>query len=249
KSTTWRNREDLFQSPPVVVHAPRVITLSPAWYAVGHSSEHFPLSASSSFRDRTGDQAFIWFSHHIELLAVLSGVLRIVHPEQYHLGDMALDRILGRTERITDIDLVHTLIKEWGIPFTCLSVIVNRSTPPHRDQGGRTSWFDTCATFGNYTSGWFEMPDFRIRCFYVPGCVVMLLSKMITHQVDAVHGDRAAFLLFSKNAVHHGLVLPPDNWSKLSLISIRKFCSKTSTVPCDCFPCQFSANSTTTTTT
>lgn len=107
---------------------------------------------------------------------------------------------------------MQILLEEWGLPFTGLAVLVNRSTSSHRDKGGRRSCYDICATVGTYPKALFSMPDIRTQVVYNSGCTVVLLARVLAHEVQPVVGDRVALVLFTKDTIHEALKIHPSPW-------------------------------------
>lgn len=104
------------------------------------------------------------------ILAVLSGVLLLVHPDQYRVSIRALRLLSTNSDLLSNPDIMRIYLEEWALPFTGLAVLVNRSTAPHRDMGGNRSAYDICVSVGNYDQACFSMPDIRTKVVYNSGC-------------------------------------------------------------------------------
>jgi hypothetical protein len=111
------------------------------------------VSATLKFEDSPGRQ---WLQANTELSALCSGLLSIIHPEQWKIGDTAISCLGPATMR--DAHNLPGAIQDWIVPFSSLSVISNRETPLHQDVQGHRTWFDILATFGKYTEGRMELP-------------------------------------------------------------------------------------------
>lgn len=143
---------------------------------------------------------------------MLSGVLRLIHPVQYKLSIEALTSLLQSPDLLSNPNIMQILLEEWGLLFTGLAVLVNRSTSPHRDKGRHRSCYDICATVGTYPEAVFSMPDIRTQVVYNSGCTVVLLARVLAHEVRPVVGDRVALVLFTKDTIHEALKLAPSPW-------------------------------------
>jgi len=55
----------------------------------------------------------------------------------------------------------------WTSPYTGFSLINNRDTPFHRDNGAGYSTMDTLLTVGKHQKGWLYLPGLGYRLFYI----------------------------------------------------------------------------------
>ena len=156
---------------------------------------------------RSSHDVRAWFVENQESLAVLAGVLRILHPEQYHIGFRALHGLLEKPEWLSNPSHISDLLRAWALPFTGAAVLVNRETLPHRDKDAPLCGFDLCATLGDYNDGYIVIPDLHTHLAYQPGTVIFLLARTLVHEVAHVNGGRAAIVLFNKDPVQEGLRL------------------------------------------
>ena len=148
-----------------------------------------------------------------ETSMLIAGILSIIHPELYHLGQEAWwRRIRGVAEAGTAADVLQ-LVRCWSVPFTALSVIVNRATPLHRDISGRNSWYDLMLTVGDYTNGLMRLPGLGVEMRYNPGTMVALCGKAIQHSVESCNGDRGCIAYYMRDAVMDRLGLPAGTWA------------------------------------
>lgn len=147
---------------------------------------------------------------------MVAGMLKIVHPAQYQAGISIIQRMIDSPDLLSKPDVMLPLLQHWGLPFTALSVIVNRLTPAHLDDGNRRNWFDICLSLGNYKNCWFRLPDLQIALFYPPGTAVVILAAMIRHEVPQFTGERVVFVLLSKESVHRALQTDPGNFAPLA---------------------------------
>ena len=80
--------------------------------------------------------------------AIFSGVLSIIHPPLYNashlamqcLNDWAADHNSG----------MAVALSHWSTIFTNILLIVNRSTPLHRDPHSQSDWYDMLVSVGDY---------------------------------------------------------------------------------------------------
>lgn len=173
----------------------------------------FPLYPSKAFSSPTHQEKTIrWFQSIYPILAVLSGVLKIVHPEQYALGMSLLEELPQHPQHLSNPEFMLDLLARWALPFSGMAVLVNRSTAAHRDKGGFSTFFDLCTTFGHYSSVPFKLPQVRTTLSYSPGCSIILLAKIFIHEVPAIPADRVALILFTKDHIAETLKLSPCGW-------------------------------------
>lgn len=159
-----------------------------------------------------------WCRKTRTLSTLLGGTLKIIHPELHALGRSALNELrdpgsgpLPWFIHGEDIRLGNVL-EEWLHPFSAVSVIVNRTTPCHRDSKGRNSWMDILATVGDYSFGRLELPGLGVRLEYEPGTVVGLLGKVVRHGASEVVGERMCLAYYMRDKVHQRLGVPAGTW-------------------------------------
>jgi hypothetical protein len=151
----------------------------------------------------------------IECNALLGAILNVMHLDLYRQGREAIT-ILHRNpafvpeeERSSLLDILQL----WTNPFSALQVLVNRETPLHCDVRGRGTWFDMLVTLGKYQNGRLELPGLGLRLDYPPGTVVGIASKVITHGVGKVDGDRVCLAYFMRNKVLERLGISAGTWT------------------------------------
>lgn len=151
-----------------------------------------------------------------ETSILLGGILSIIHPELYHLGREAWSRRVelesGENDQADLLRLLHC----WSIPFTALSVMVNRETPLHRDVNGRNPWYDLMLTVGEYRDGCMQLPGLGVELRYNSGTIVALCGKPIQHGVTSCDGDRGCIAYYMRDAVLDRLGLPAGTWVNLN---------------------------------
>ena len=79
-----------------------------------------------------------------ETSALLSAILRVMHPALYDSGRQTLTK-LSRQANL-DFGLRH-----WSSVFNAVTVLSNRSTPFHWDNYSQAQWYDMLVTVGPYT--------------------------------------------------------------------------------------------------
>ncbi len=145
-------------------------------------------------------------------LALLSAVLRIVHPKLYRAGKLAMSR-LREYEEYREVG------NAWPGVFSALCLMSNRLTPFHRDVNGRNAWYDLLASIGPYRNATMVLPDIGLKLKYETGCVVAICGKPLRHGVLRCDGERVCFAFVFRNLVHHYLDVEAPHWMSLSKYS------------------------------
>lgn len=149
--------------------------------------------------------AIQWLAEIAETNAILSAILRVMHPDQFQAGKSALEKLRGQP------DLAEVLDK-WSSVFTGVAVISNRITPGHRDTGGRLPWYDLLATVGNYHDAEFELSTLGIKLRYNPGTVIAVAGKTLEHGMPSFKGERVCYAFFMKESVHERMRVEAPGW-------------------------------------
>jgi hypothetical protein len=166
-------------------------------------TQEYP-QVSANFRNRA---TLDWLDSISESNAVVSAILAVIHPKLYDAGRRTAN-CLRNTPQIGPQDILC----RWASVFNGVSVISNRTTPPHRDTSSRFNWYDILATSGNYENCTLELPSLGISLEYGPGAVVGLLGKVLTHEVSTFEGDRVCYAYFMRDNVHEWAKVPCSDW-------------------------------------
>lgn len=114
---------------------------------------------------------------------------------------------------------LHTLLDcvgSWFSVWSGMSLIVNRSTPLHRDPGAASSMYDLLVSGGTHTQCTLDVPDIGASFSYLPGTTIGICGRVLRHKVDSWEGgERICAAHFIKDAVHGRLnqIRPP--WPRL----------------------------------
>jgi hypothetical protein len=141
-----------------------------------------------------------------ESLAILSGVIRVIHPELYQMGLTSI-AALGQMANLQDI------ISIWTSIFNGILVISNRETPIHRDNLSHPEWYNLLATIGPYRSAIFELPGVGIRFRYNSGTVIGLSGRLLRHVVSESDGERVCIAYYMRDNVQRRLEAKFASWN------------------------------------
>jgi hypothetical protein len=94
----------------------------------------------------------------------------------------------------------------WPTIYPAMDVIANRVTPPHRDRGGATSFYDHLVSFGQDHDAVLLLDDFHAEFAYKPGTSVLFSGKVLTHSVPKwSEGERLVIAHYAKDNVQERL--------------------------------------------
>lgn len=118
---------------------------------------------------------------------------------------------------ITDkTNKLPTILKSWTSPFTALSVIINRETPYHRDNGSCHAWMDILLTVGDYQDGRIEFPGLGFRLKYDSGTLVALTGRLVRHGAN-FRGHRACIAYYMRQNVSEAVGAGTPSWMNTNL--------------------------------
>ena len=143
--------------------------------------------------------------------AILSGVLSIIHPPLYNAGHLAMERL---TDWATDHDPgMLAALSHWSTVFTNILLIVNQSTPLHRDPHSRADWYDMLVSDNNYDDCALDIPSLGIQVLYNPGTAVAFSGWLFQHGINEVDRARCCLAYYMRDNIHHWLRVPrPLDW-------------------------------------
>lgn len=225
QTDNWRVGPNFFTQIPGGLK-PGVVNLSPAWFEQGHQvgkknsllqiifydaiqGKDDLLRVSSDLLKHTG--TIEWLGKSKEAFLLVGGILSIIQPELYKLGIQALERLHDNPTLCKQPAELARILQHWYSPFSAISVISNRSTPLHRDTGGRPQWLDLLIAVGEYEHGRFELPGIGLNLKYDPGTAVAFSGKIFRHGARC-EGDRACIAFYMRDNVLDRLELPVGGW-------------------------------------
>lgn len=138
--------------------------------------------------------------------AIVTGMLRIMHPNLYRAGCEAMAHLFQAQPQLRNI------IGRWGNPFTAVSIISNRRTPPHRDTKSLMEYFDILTSVGTFTSAVMELDGIGIQIQITPGTVIGLCGWVLRHAVAKCGKDRVFYGWYMREAVHASQGVRPASW-------------------------------------
>lgn len=166
-------------------------------------SQEYP-QVSANFKSPA---AIEWLDAISESNAIVSAILAVIHPRLHEAGWQTIKR-LRDTPEIEPQDV----LSRWASAFSGVSVISNRRTPAHRDDGSRYNWYDILATLGSYRNCKLKLPGLEFEMDYGPGTVVGVAGKVLQHEVSGFEGDRVCYAYWMKNNVHEWAKVPASEW-------------------------------------
>jgi hypothetical protein len=151
-----------------------------------------------------------WVSALEETTAFLGAVLGVMHPSTFQTG-MNCVRAIGESDKVAKREGLDHLMSVWTSPYTTVSLINNRDTPLHRDNGGSYTVMDLLVSVGTYVTGEFNVPGLGFTFWYTPGTVIGLLGRIVRHGA-AASGERLCFAQYLRENVLDDLGLSDPAW-------------------------------------
>ena len=156
------------------------------------------LHPSQAFTD-PGAAMFLKTAAPVEQL--FNSILAAASPEQYSTGFRAI-------EAVKSLNL-HNHSALWPSVYSGLTVIADRETPLHRDDGASISHFDLLFSAGVHNKAELRLPDVGTVLDYDPGTVVLLAGRALAHSVPRTWvGHRVCWAHYMKDKVHDKLGIP-----------------------------------------
>jgi hypothetical protein len=110
------------------------------------------------------------------------------------------------------------IARMWSSLFTCIAVISNGLTPPHRDSRGEIDIFDMLLSCGSAQDARLLVPELKACLRYDPGTVIFIYGRGLVHEVPAWEEgkDRCGWAHFLRGAQIRKLKLKMPGFMKLS---------------------------------
>jgi hypothetical protein len=136
-------------------------------------------------------------------------ITSLVIPELYQCGSTAIKRVLEGQHAFRRYDEV----KIWPSCFTGMQVIVNRTTPPHKDESRSSTLYNLLVSASTHSEARIICRDIRLELSYDPRTVVMLSGKVLLYEVGLWEaGERICVAYMMKDIVHDRLDVPRLAW-------------------------------------
>jgi len=153
-----------------------------------------------------------WVSQMEDTFALLGGILSIINPAQFNVGITCVESFGNQPEKIAKREHLQGLLKAWTSPYPSCSLMNNRDSPLHRDNGGGYSSMDLLTSVGEYTDGRLFLPGLGLEFAYGSGSVVGIAGRVVQHGASA-HGERLCIAQYFRENVLEALEIPEPGWT------------------------------------
>ena len=144
-----------------------------------------------------------------EFHLICNGITSIVSPSLYSAGLSTITHV--RHDSV--LSNHHPVVNCWASVWSGCALIVNHTTPIHRDWGATASSYDLLVSAGTHSHCYLDLPDIGARLRYLPGTGIFISEKVLRHQVDEwLGGERICGAYFMKDAVHDRLGVARPSW-------------------------------------
>jgi hypothetical protein len=130
---------------------------------------------------------------------LLGAVTAIIHPTTFMTGVNCINAI-ERSSDIAKSENLPDLLKVWTAPFVAASVISNRDTPLHRDNGATYGSMDVLASVGPFEEAKFMVPSLGYQFLFGSGTVIGLLGRVVPHAAEA-SGERLCYAQYLRENI------------------------------------------------
>jgi hypothetical protein len=147
-----------------------------------------------------------WLQDITDTESDLNCLLSLIAPDMLCAGMEAISQL-------KDNNPDHNNLKLWSSAFSAITVIVNRITFAHRDQGGWPACFDFLVVAGDYEKSTLDVADLGAKFNYEPGTVVAICGKVLWHSVwQWTGGEQICYVHYMCNNVHNRLNVRQTSW-------------------------------------
>ena len=172
-------------------------------------SPDWPLEISASLKPANHVQGVsTWLIDMCETSALISAILRVIHPKLYISGRDTLRSMRG-------LDHLHPILGIWSSVFNVVTVLSNHIMPLHRDNYSRPQWYDILTTIGPYTDANMELPRVGLSLKYSSGTVIGFSGKLLRHGVPHVNRERICLAYYMRDKVQERMEMEVAPWMKM----------------------------------
>jgi hypothetical protein len=153
-----------------------------------------------------------------EMFTLLGGLTSILNPHVFNAGMKIIRAIHTTPDLVNKGETLPQILAAWSSPFTALSLMNNRNTPVHRDNGSGFTVNDMLITVGPYTNGVLELPSLGCRFRYHSGTIASFSGRLLTHAASA-DGEWLCISQYLRESVLQAFDITDDMWTTLEEIS------------------------------
>ena len=150
-----------------------------------------------------------WLAVMGETNQLIGAVVGVLNTPTFATGINCVHAIENNAQ-IAKRENLHNLLAVWSSPFIAASLINNRNTPLHRDNGATYASMDMLASIGPFHTGKFMVPSLGYEFLFRSGTVIGLLGRVVPHAAE-VTGERLCYTLYLRENILETLgVEEPD---------------------------------------
>ncbi|KAK7696209.1 hypothetical protein QCA50_000862 [Cerrena zonata] len=198
---SWRYDPSLFSEMNDGL-PPGVLNISAAWFMNGWEGRQDGLITSPFLAKESGQE---WMTAFFEPGAVISGILRIMHPDQYRMGFEILSKLALYAK-------VEEALLQWPSIFNAITVISNRHCPMHRDTKGAFHLFDILVTSGEYTTAPLIILPIGLQVPNSAGTILGFSGAAFRHGVAPADGTRLCHAFYMRVSLQSFTDTRPCSW-------------------------------------
>jgi len=95
-----------------------------------------------------------WLSEMEETVALIGAAVALMNPKVFSAGLQCIEKVTRNADLVAKSDYLSEVMTAWTSLYTGFSLINNRDTPFHQDNGAGYSTMDTLLTVDKYQKGW-----------------------------------------------------------------------------------------------
>lgn len=177
------------------------------------------MEVGSALRKPAGRQ---WIADIEDTAALLGGIMAVINPGQYNAGVACIEAIANSRDNIEKAEFLGELLQVWSSPFNVISVMNNRDSPLHRDNGGGYSTMDLLLSVGEYRNCRFSVPGVGAELWNRTGTVIALAGRVVRHGASA-DGERLCVAHYTRETVCQAFQIPEPNFTSINNIRSGTF--------------------------
>jgi len=158
-----------------------------------------------------------WVAAMEETNLFLGAVAGVINAEAFMTGVNCVQAI-ENDARIAKREMLDDLLTVWSSPFIAASLINNRNTPLHRDNGATYASMDMLASVGHFQSCKFMVPSLGYEFLFRSGTVIGLLGRVVPHEAEAI-GERLCYAQYLRENILDTLGVDQPGWINIQTLA------------------------------
>jgi hypothetical protein len=154
-----------------------------------------------------------WVAAMQETNMLIGAIVGVINPASFLTGVDCI-KAIANDQNIVKREKLEDLVAIWTSPFIAASLINNRNTPLHRDNGATYASMDILTSVGPFEIGKFKVPSLGYRFLFGSGTLIGLVGRVVPHAAE-VTGERLCYAQYLRENILDSIGVEEPGWMSI----------------------------------